>query len=158
MRREEYTPLGVATRFVGLREVEGHIHNPAIVAMHQLVNSSVRDDETPWCSAFVNYVAWLLSLERSNSLAARSWLGVGRPVEAAAAAPGFCVAVLSRGVGPQPGPSVLNAPGHVGFFAGWDGDDKIRLLGGNQGNAVSLASFPRSRLLGIRELMREKQG
>ena len=145
------TALSLAARFVGLREGAGSVHNPQVVAMLQLVTPSVVDDETPWCSAFVNYICWLLALPRSSSLAARSWLAVGREVPLDQAVQGFHVVVLSRGAGPQPGPETLDAPGHVGFFAGYDGDG-IELLGGNQGNKVSFSAFPKSRILGIREL------
>ena len=39
--------------------------------------------------------------------------------------------------------------GHVGFLEDWD-DNRVRLLGGNQGNAVGSAWFPLSRVLGYR--------
>jgi len=121
--------------------------------MLQLVTPSVQDDETPWCSAFANWIAWLLGCKRSNSLAARSWIKVGTEVWPGAARPGFHVVVLQRGVGQQPGPEVLNAPGHVGFFDGFDPDgQRVWLIGGNQGNAVSRAAFPRTRILAIREI------
>jgi uncharacterized protein (TIGR02594 family) len=120
-------------------------------------------DEVPWCSAFVNYVAWLLRLPRSKSLSARSWLKVGTPTDIEFAEPGFDVAILSRGSAP-PGPEVLNAPGHVGFFAGLAAGAGIRpsapieppgrilLLGGNQSDSVNVSGFPIDRLLGIRRL------
>ena len=147
----QITPFALAARFMGLREVAGSVHNPHILAMLQLDAKWVGDDETPWCSAFANYVAWLLDCGRSRSLAARSWLSVGTRVEENDARPGFHVVVLSRGSGFQPGPTVLDAPGHVGFFAYYDGDN-VGLLGGNQGNAVSIAQFPKARILGIREI------
>lgn len=113
----------------------------------------VEDDSTPWCSAFVNFIAWLLTMERSKSLAARSWLLVGRPVPLGEAAPGFDVVVLKRGSGKQPGPEVLSAPGHVGFFVGLSADGKsVQVLGGNQGDEVSIASFPTTQVLGVRRL------
>ena len=39
--------------------------------------------------------------------------------------------------------------GHVGFLEDWD-DDRVKLLGGNQGNAVTKAWFPMSRVIGWR--------
>ena len=59
--------------------------------------------------------------------------------------------MLSRGVGAQPGPDVIAAPGHVGFFAGLDGAH-VLLLAGNQGDAVTVAPFDRTRVLGVRRL------
>jgi uncharacterized protein (TIGR02594 family) len=151
MRMVQTTPYALACRFLGMREIPGAVHNPAVVAMLQLDAAWVKDDETAWCSAFVNYVAWLLEMKRSKSLRARSWLDVGFEVDSIDAEPGFHVVVLKRGGGNQPGPEVRDAPGHVGFFAGWD-TGGVRVLGGNQGNAVSIASFPKAQILGIREI------
>lgn len=135
------TPYQIAQRFVGLKEVSGNIKsNPLILAMLQLDTSWPPGDETPWCSAFTNFVCHLLGLPRSRSLAARSWLDVGRPVDLQHAKVGPDLVVLSRGAG-----------GHVGFYAGHDASG-IHILGGNQGDAVSLATFSPSRLLGIRRL------
>ena len=147
----QVTPLSLAKRFLGLKEISGSVHNPAVVAMLQLDAKWAQDDETPWCSAFVNYIAWLLRVQRSRSLAARSWLQVGTPVALAEARPGFHVCVFQRGDGRQPGPEVISAPGHVAFFDSYDGD-RVIVVGGNQGNAVSLVAYPRARLLGIREI------
>lgn len=145
------TPYDVARRFLGVREVPGVASNPLVLAMLRLDQDWPADDSVPWCSAFTNFVAWLLGLERSRSLAARSWLTVGTPVPLEAAVRGDVV-VLTRGAGKQPGPEVTSgAPGHVGFFDRLEGD-RVYLLGGNQGNAVTVAPFARSRVLGVRRL------
>lgn len=145
------TPYAIARRFLKVEEVEGQVSNPQILAMLRLDADWPMDDSTPWCSAFVNYIAWLLDLPRSKSLAARSWLLIGQPVALEEAAPGFDVVVLKRGGGNQPGPEVMKAPGHVGFLAGQEGLD-VLVLGGNQGDAVTVARFPRSQVIGIRRL------
>jgi hypothetical protein len=85
----------------------------------------------------VNYVAWLLRLPRSKGLRARSWLAVGEPIALEEAESGYDVVVLKRGAGEQPGPEVMDAPGHVGFFAGVEGQD-VLLLGGNPGDSVTV--------------------
>jgi uncharacterized protein (TIGR02594 family) len=153
------TAYDVASRFVGLTEVSGPVSNPAVLAMLRLDDASAQDDAIPWCSAFVNYVAWLLRLPRSKSLAARSWLAVGRVIDLHEAIVGFDVVILNRGASPQPGPEVLDAPGHVGFFAGWrpgdDGTSVVMILGGNQSDAVSIGSFSATRVLGVRRLYEE---
>jgi uncharacterized protein (TIGR02594 family) len=147
------TPYDMAGRFIGVKEVVGHVHNPMIVAMMQLTDRSVRDDETPWCSGFVAYCAWLLEVPHSKSLRARSWLTVGQAITLEDARPGFDVVVLSRGADAPPA-DVISAPGHVGFFHAYDADKRIvYLLGGNQGNQVSIAGFPRWRVLGVRRLV-----
>lgn len=147
------TAYDLAQRFVGeIHELNGSDHHPFIQWAHSLCGlGSNQPDETPWCSAWANAIAWTLRLPRSKSAAARSWLRVGVPVSLNDARPGYDVVVLQRGAGPQPGPDVINAPGHVGFFAGLDGPS-VLILGGNQGDGVSLAPFPRSRVLGVRRL------
>ena len=146
----------IAKRFIGLKEVPGVSSNPAIVAMLQLESSSITDESVSWCSAFANYVAWLLGLPRSSSLAARSWLNVGAPIAPGDAALENDIVVLKRGPDPQPGPEVINAPGHVGFFAGWFDPKQTRvlILGGNQkaDGEVCVESFPAEWILGVRRL------
>ncbi len=145
------TAFDLAQRFVGTKEAAGVANNPLVVAMLRLDATWPGGDDVPWCSAYVNFICWLLRLPRSKSLAARSWLGIGIAVPVADARPGSDVVVLRRGVGAQPGPGVLDAPGHVGFYAGIDGDH-VLVLGGNQGDAVSIARFPATQILGIRRL------
>ena len=143
------TPFSLAQRFVGTKEVDGHASNPQVLAMLRLDSDWPEGDEVAWCSAFVNYIAWLCRLPRSKSLAARSWLGVGQAVTLANAEVGSDIVVLNRSGG-NLDPSVAG-PGHVGFFASVDGTN-VMLLAGNQGNSVSIASFPASRILGVRRL------
>ncbi|MCL1037988.1 TIGR02594 family protein [Shewanella submarina] len=147
----QLTAFDLATRFTGIKEIEGFDDNPQIMAMLKLDNSWPENDEVPWCSAFTNYIAWLLRLPRSKSLRARSWLKVGIPIPADEAEVGFDVVILKRGKGAQPGPDVIKAPGHVGFFAGFDGND-VLMLGGNQSDEVNVGRYPASKLLGIRRL------
>jgi uncharacterized protein (TIGR02594 family) len=147
----QVTALSIGRVFLGTSEVPGAASNPAILAMLKLDQSWPGGDEVPWCSAYVNYVCFLLGLPRSKSLAARSWLKVGAPVSLTNASPGFDVVVLTRGTGAQPGPDVLAAPGHVGFYLSAQ-DSSISILAGNQGNRVSEQNFPLNHLLGIRRL------
>jgi len=132
----------LAQRFVGVKEITGANDNPLIVWMSQLSNPATADDETPWCSAFVNMCAWILRLPRSKSNAARSWLKVGIPIVLPDAEIGDVV-ILSRGTSPT--------AGHVGFFAAHEGDS-VLLLAGNQNNEVNISAFPIGRILGIRRL------
>lgn len=145
------TPLALAERFVGQREIAGPKHNPWVSAFSSTIDVSAPADETPWCSTFVNGICWMLGVQRSNSRAARSWLRVGTPVSLDAATPGFVVVVLKRGAGEQPGPEVTNAPGHVGFLYKANAET-VWVLGGNQGDAVTIAPFRRERVIGVVEL------
>lgn len=145
------TAFDIAQRFVGTTEVPGVSSNPLVLGMLRLDAQWPSGDDVAWCSAFANFVAWLLRLPRSKSLGARSWLTVGRPIALEQAEPGFDVVVFSRGKGKQPDASVIDAPGHVGFFAGVEGDSVLS-LGGNQGDSVSVARFPKAHVLGVRRL------
>src|SRR5512145_2852086 len=104
MKAIEITAFDLAQRFVGISEISGSASNPQILAMLRLDAHWPEGDHVPWCSAFMNYVAWLLRLPRSKSLLARSWLSVGRPVNLEEAEAGFDVVILKRGSGQQPGP------------------------------------------------------
>lgn len=149
----DVSAFDIAQRFVGVRETSGEMSNAQVLAMLRLDAGWVENDETPWCSAFANYVAWVLRLPRSKSLAARSWLEVGEPIDLKDARIGYDVVVYWRGAPPQPGPDVIRAPGHVGFFAKWDRDTgQIWTLGGNQSDSVCLRPYDEERLLGVRRL------
>jgi uncharacterized protein (TIGR02594 family) len=132
----------IAQRFVGVKETPGVASTPLVLAMLRLDDQSVADDQTPWCSAFASWIAWLLRLPRSKSLAARSWLHVGRPIALEDAIAADDIVVLERGAG-----------GHVGFYAGRHPDGSILILGGNQSDAVTIAAFAVDRLLGVRRLI-----
>ena len=141
----------MAQRFIGVSEVSGSASNPQVLAMLRLDSNWPEGDDVPWCSAFLNYIAWLLRLPRSKNLRARSWLLVGQSIRIEDAEVGFDVVILKRGSGAQPGPDVIEAPGHVGLFAGKEAS-KVIILGGNQSDSVNVSRYPLSRVLGVRRL------
>lgn len=146
----QITAFELGQRYVGIAELGAREDHPLIQWWLSLCALGLNaPDETPWCSAYVNGIAWELRLPRSKSARARSWLLVGEPIALEAARPGFDVVVFNRGG--DPSPEVIQSPGHVGFFAALEGD-QVLVLGGNQGNAVSLARFPRAQVLGVRRL------
>lgn len=148
------TAFDLAQRYVGeIKELPGAAQHPYIQWCHLLTGLGPdQPDELPWCSSFANAIAWELRLPRSKSVAARSWLAVGIDVAPEAAVPGYDVVILKRGTGLQPDATVLKAPGHVGFYAGRT-RDKVRVLGGNQSNGVTIDEFPADQVLGIRRLL-----
>lgn len=95
---------------------------------------------TAWCAAAVNSALKASGKEGTGSLAARSFLDWGNPVDQPQIGD---VAVFSRG-----DPSGWQ--GHVGFYMGETDDGMINVLGGNQGDAISVAPYSRDRLLGYR--------
>lgn len=149
----QVTAFSRATRYVGqILELPGESDHPLIQWWLSLCGFGFdAHDEIAWCSAFANGIAWDLRLPRTKSAAARSWLTVGEVVSLDQATVGFDVVVLQRGEGAQPGPEILAAPGHVGFFAGLE-DQRVMVLGGNQSNGITVQGFDRARVLGVRRL------
>jgi len=139
---DPYPPwVEVAESFIGIKEISGKQHNPQIVAFHKMTTLRASDDETPWCSSFVNYCINASGLEGTGKANARSWLSWGDKLINPAYG---CVVVLSRGSSPT--------SGHVGFYIGPDPKNKANfmMLGGNQGDSVSIAQFKKSAVLGYR--------
>lgn len=125
---------------VGVKEIVGPEHNPRVMEYLSSVRGEWPGDETPWCSAFVNWCITQTGLQGTESARARSWLDWG----VTTAKPTFgCVVVLWRG-------SPASTSGHVGFYAGSDDRESIRLLGGNQKNRVCIATYPAARVVDYR--------
>ena len=122
-----------------VREITGKEDNPRIVEYHQTVSLKAKDDETAWCSSFVNFCMKKAQVNGTNSARARSWENWGKKLDQPVTG---CIAVFER-------PAGGSAAGHVGFFISEE-NGKIQLLGGNQGNKVSIAPQKISRLLSYR--------
>lgn len=133
--------LKLARAEIGTKEIPGAQHNQAVLGYFDKAGfPQIDNDETAWCAAFANAMLEQSGYPGSKSLAARSFLNWGKPV--AKPYPG-CIVVFWRG-------SPRGWEGHVGFYLSERGD-KIKVLGGNQGNAVTAQDYPRSQLLGYRE-------
>jgi len=134
--------LEAAGAHLGVEEWPGARHNPIIQGYFAATgHNPAEPDETPWCAAFVGAVLAEVGLPHTGRLNARSYLEWGVPVEMRDVRPGD-VCILWRG---QPN----GWQGHVGFFVRFEGD-RVILRGGNQGNKVSDAPYPMSRVLGFR--------
>jgi uncharacterized protein (TIGR02594 family) len=96
-----------------------------------------RDDETPYCGAFVAGVLVDAGLPVVREwYRARSWAAYGEGL----VLPTYgCLVVFERTGG-----------GHVGFVVGEDERGRLMVLGGNQGDSVSIAPFDRSRVIAYR--------
>lgn len=129
--------LDTAREYIGLSEIPGTGTNSTIRAWLERLKAWWRDDETPWCGAFVAYCMDVNAFAIPKYwMRARDWANWGR--ELMTPIPG-CIVVFSRQGG-----------GHVGFVVGKDADDRLLVLGGNQGNRVSIATFTRDRVLAYR--------
>lgn len=95
---------------------------------------------TAWCAAFVNWCLSQAGVPRLGYATARSWLEFGTPI----AHPVYgCVAII------KPSSSTGSTTGHVAFFVENQGN-RVVLLGGNQGDAVSQTTFRENTVLGYR--------
>lgn len=113
-------------------------HNARIVEYHQTTSLRATDDETPWCSAFVNWVLVKSGRKGTNSAAAKSWLDWGNPV--VSPSPGV-ITVIKRKSGGFSQATGSQSGFHVGFFIS-SSQSHIRLLGGNQSDQVRYSNFP----------------
>lgn len=139
----ELSWIARARKYLGTREIPGAKHNPVIVRWWEAVKASFRDDETPWCGAFVGGVLATNTNDIravKNPASARAWLQLPNRLNAPAYG---CVVVFWRG---KPD----GANGHVGFVVGKDRHGNLMVLGGNQGDAVSIKPFSPERVLGYR--------
>jgi len=141
IKEPEVEPLSwIVTGFdwFGEREIRGSRDNPVIVAMWKLGKAGdFNDDETPWCAAYVSAALEEAGIRSARTGWARSYLSWGQKLN------GPClgaIVVFSRG------PKY----GHVGFVLGKNKKGHLLVLGGNQGNTVSIRPFERSRILGYR--------
>lgn len=131
--------LTEARKFVGLREIVGSRHEPKILQFFsEAGHPGIHDDETAWCAAFVGAMLRKAGYSSTGALNARSYLNFGTKLTKPT--PG-CIVVFKRGSS--------SWQGHVAFFLR-DLGDRIEVLGGNQGNAVSIAAYSKADLLGYR--------
>lgn len=130
--------LPLAAAELGVKEIMGIKHNPRILKYHEHTTMKATEDEVAWCSAFACYVIESHGMKSTRSAAARSWLNWGEKLDKPYKG---CIVVFKRGR--------KKWQGHVGFYIS-ENETTIKVLGGNQGNAVSVKSYPKDALLGFR--------
>ena len=131
--------------FYGEEEIRGDRHNQVIVDFFQELGYDwIDDDETPWCSAFINYLAKECGYEYTGKLNARSWLDIGNK----------CVLPTVGDIAVFWREDPNSWKGHVGMFVRDDGTH-IWVLGGNQSNKVTISRYPKHTLLDYRMLNKE---
>ncbi len=131
--------MAIASSEVGVKEYSGNGENPRIVEYLRSTNLRAADsarDETPWCSGFVNWCVEKSGYAGTDSAWARSWLNWGSTITKPRHG---CIVVFKRDVN----------NGHVGFYLGATATG-IKLLGGNQSNAVNVSSYKKTDVLGYR--------
>lgn len=122
---------------LGVAEIPGHKSNPQILSWaRELGIRHYVNDDIAWCGLFQAWVVKQSGREPvKNPLWARNWINWGLP----SLTPGLGdVLVFSRGTG-----------GHVGIYIAEDAT-AYHVLGGNQGNKVSIVRISNTRFLGAR--------
>ncbi len=135
--------MTIAHGQMGTKEYQGDADNPDVIKYLQSVDSlsvsAQRNDETSWCSAFINWCMEQSGFNGTDNAAARSWLNWGNKIELPQVG---CITVLWR-------ESPDSWKGHVGFFIR-ETSSYVYLLGGNQSNEVNISRYPKNRVLGYR--------
>jgi uncharacterized protein (TIGR02594 family) len=133
--------LIIALSKYGTKELPGGQHEADILKYFEEIGHQwVKDDETPWCAAFMNWCCLKAGYKGTGKLNARSFLDAGEKVETPELGD---VVIFSRDNDP--------AKGHVGIFIREKGD-MIFTLGGNQSNQVSIWPYLKNRVIGYRRL------
>jgi len=122
---------------MGTKETPGAGNSAAVAEYFKASMGTVYADSVPWCAAFVGAMLAQAGYKPSGSLMARSYLTWGSTL---AGPRRGAVVVFKRGAAPA---------GHVAFVDDWDGKT-VKCIGGNQSDAVTLASFARASVLGFR--------
>lgn len=130
--------LRIARGEIGEKEIVGSKHNHRVLEYHDATDLDASTDEVAWCSSFVNWCMLKANIARTKSAAARSWLNWGTKLDAPKLG---AVVVFQRGNS--------SWQGHVAFVVGWDAS-YVKVLGGNQSNAVTIANYKRATVLGYR--------
>lgn len=139
MSKSELPWIKTAREAIGQKEVPGGSSNPWIVNLWLKIAPWLGSDDskTPWCGALVRNCLQSCGLPfPKHWYRAKDYLTL--PVKLDKPAYG-CIVVFEREGG-----------GHVGFVVGQDEQGNLMCLGGNQGDAVNIRPFPRSRVLGYR--------
>ena len=126
-----------ARKYLGVKEFPGIPSNPIVLGFWKLAKlAGIKNDAIPWCSGFACAMFEEVGIKSPRTDGAKNWLNWG----VALSTPVYgCVVVFKR-------------PGgyHVGIVVGQDSRGNLQVLGGNQGDAVTIASFDRNRVEGYR--------
>lgn len=132
-QQNELPWIAEARKYIGQSEIPGKAHNPTILNWLHNLKAWWKDDETPWCGTFAAHCLRVGGRDIPKDwMRAKEYAFVGKRLPKPAYG---CLAVFTRQGG-----------GHVGFVVGRDRYGNLLVLGGNQGNRVSIASFPMSRV------------
>lgn len=131
-----------ALKLYGTLEVPGVASNPEILKWAKEVGYTKLafqyvSDEVPWCGLFLAICATRAGFEIPGvPLRALSWAGFGKEIKKESAMLGDVLTFTRKG------------GGHVGLYVGEDAK-AFHVLGGNQGDSVSITRIAKERLYGV---------
>lgn len=152
----ELNHVKVARTYIGQAEIKGPKHNAKIVNLIQIAaeqtkqdlswlfgknkdGSTAFNDEVAWCGSFLAGVfckAGLVSKIPKSFFRAKDWEKVGTKLDKPAYG---CVVTFTREGG-----------GHVGLVVGKTKSGMLKVLGGNQSDAVNIMDFDPKRVTSYR--------
>ncbi len=112
-------------------------HAARILEYHKTTTLKASDDETPWCSSFVNWVMIQSGRKGTNSALAKSWLNWGQATTTPTAGAIVVIKKKTTGFSSATGSS---SGFHVGFYISSTATT-IQILGGNQEDKVKKSNF-----------------
>lgn len=128
--------LEVAEGEIGQHEIIGG-ENKRILEYFTATTYHAKEDEIPWCAAFINWCLKQSNIVGTNSAAAASFINWGvaltKPVEG-------CIVVIRQKFKGNDKSTGSSSGNHVALFQKIE-NNRIFLLGGNQSNSVKVSSF-----------------
>lgn len=137
--------LEVARNLIGTKEVPGPANNPKIMGWGNALGARILGiaytaDSVPWCGLFAAWCVHQAGFTPPKiAIRASEWAKFGDALPLNETPPIGAIAVFTR-----------NGGGHVGFVVGIHRNGDLDILGGNQGDAVNIRRFPRTRLTAFR--------
>ena len=128
--------LKLARGEIGQKEIKGGGNNPRVVE-YLRASGHGGGDETPWCAGFVSWCLKKTGFGKVRSASSKAFLAeekLSKPLYG-------CMVIFHR----PPNPN----SGHIGFYVGAAGG-RLKILGGNQGDAVNIQGKSAARLAGYR--------
>jgi uncharacterized protein (TIGR02594 family) len=128
--------LKIARHEIGTSEKSGSANNPRILEYLATTTLPAKDkgqDSTAWCSAFANWCIVMAGEKGTNSAWALDWEKWGDGIKDPQVG---AIVVFSR-------TSASVSGGHVGFFLS-DRGSSVEIIGGNQGDSVTITTFPKN--------------
>ena len=126
-----------ARQHLGQKEVPGPASNPVIQSWYHLTTlpEEYWTDSTAWCAVFVNAALMLNNIKTIRSAKAFDWLKWGIEVDT-----------------PQKGDVVIFDFSHVAFYLSEAENGRIKVIGGNQNDAVTETTYSKQSVLGYRRV------